>query len=237
MKWQLLCLLGSTLAWTCTISAQQPKQTPKPLETDYYPLKVGHTWTYRSIDVKADAKNNLLKPDEKKVKRHPKVEIKVDREEIYERVTIIKEKDKKTEKKVVDPFMGYLLRATSGSKSTLDHVVVLKEGIDRIHSAGIAINPPVKFFQFGSTADWTCNSETSDGKALKGTFRASSQTVRVPAGEFRDTYVVSFRDGPPANPRLEIDYWFAKDVGMVKQRVKSKNNEVILELEKFDPAK
>jgi hypothetical protein len=45
--------------------------------------------------------------------------------------------------------------------------------------------------------------------------------------------VISYREGPANDPRVEIDNWFAPGVGMVKQHWRGKNHDVVLELEQF----
>jgi hypothetical protein len=218
---------------TFTAAAQVPPRV-FIVNNEYYPLKEGNYWIYRAIDSKsAEAKNDpLAKQDEKR--RYPKVRIEVDRKEIYERRS---KKDNKTEE--VDKYVGFFLKSTSEGKTTFDHVVVMDEGVYRVSVAGTPITaptpitPPLLFFK--PVQSWECKS-VSGNKTIKGIFTAKSENVSVPKGSF-DAIVVSFRDGPENDRRIEIDYWFAKDVGLVKQRVKSKGNEMILELEEFKLAK
>ena len=51
------------------------------------------------------------------------------------------------------------------------------------------------------------------------------------------TYRISFTNNKKGEDAVEIDYWFAHDIGMIKQRVKARNHESVLELEKFEKGK
>jgi hypothetical protein len=188
-------------------------------QIEFYPLKVGHRWTYRATDIRQ-------KSDQRR-----EVVIQVDREEPYLQPV------KKGEETVMEKRVGCLLKSTSVNKMTFDHVVVLEEGVHRIHSAGTKIDPPLKFIQrplnVGDT--WKCNS-LSGNVTLKGTFTTKTDSIRVPLGIFDRALWIAYR-GESQEARLEIDYWFVSGIGMVKQRVLAADHEIMLELEKFEPAK
>jgi hypothetical protein len=70
---------------------------------------------------------------------------------------------------------------------------------------------------------------------IKGTFTWRRENVKVPAGEFKDAVAVLFSNGKKDDiERTEVETWFAKDVGMVKQRIRQKGHEHALVLEKFE---
>ena len=215
----------------CVIACMSSAPAQEPIKSPYFPLEVGHHWTYRATDLKApqgkgDPKRNVV--------------VEVERKEVYSVKTT------KDGKEVRNEYMGYILKSASGGKSTFDHVVVLTTGVHRIHAAETPINPPLNFFKFtdltpGST--WPCDS-ISANKAIKGTFTASLVDVTIPdvaIGQglpktvtFKNTYLISFSNKKQGNEAIEIDYWFAPNLGIVKQRMKSQNHEVLLELERFE---
>ena len=100
------------------------------------------------------------------------------------------------------------------------------EGVYRIHTAGTPATPPILFFKLPPKAGdtWECNS-MSGNAAIKGTFTVKADKI----GTF-DAFVVLYRDVPSA---VEIDYWFVSGIGMIRQRVKTKNTEVTLQLEEY----
>jgi hypothetical protein len=58
----------------------------------------------------------------------------------------------------------------------------------------------------------------------------------VPAGQFQAKHVWS-KDFQLGADKMTLEYWFAEDVGIVKQHVHVSNSDVILELEEFKGAK
>ena len=223
----LATCLGIILACVSLAIAQPP------LQSNYYPLEIGHRWTYRAIDPNAPQPN----ADAKK-----KVVIEIEREAPYTEETL------KDGTKIQKKFTGYLLKMTSGDKVTQDHVIVLPEGVHRIHASGTPMNPPLLFFKLDALkpgVSWNCNS-VSGNTILKGTFTASIDDVTLhdvtiqketmPKQTFK-TYRISFTNNKKGEDAVEIDYWFAHDIGMIKQRVKARNHESVLELEKFEKGK
>ncbi|MBI2807949.1 MAG: hypothetical protein HYX68_23440 [Planctomycetes bacterium] len=193
-----------------------------PLKFDHFPLEVGMRWTYRARDLKSlQAKTAPVR----------KVVVEVAQTESY------LEKQTKDGKDVTVQHTGFLLKSTSQGKSTFDHVVVLPEGVFRVHAARTKITPPLLFFKvprkLGET--WTCDS-VSGNTTIKGTFVANRDRVTVPMG-IHDALIISYRSQKAPEEQIEIDYWFVRDIGMVKQRVRTKTHEVVLELEKFDKGK
>ncbi len=216
-------MIAVVLTSCLPLFAQAPSQSP------FYPLNVGDRWTYRVLDLKAPPG----KSDGKK-----KVVVEVERQEKFTRKV---EKDGKVVledgKPLMDTRVGFILKSTSGGKTTRDHVIVMDDGIHRIHAADTPITPPLNFFKHplkpGET--WECNS-TSGNITIKGVFSWRSEPVAVPFGKM-NTLVVSFTNNLANEKRVEIDYWFAEKIGMVKQRVREKNREIALELEQYEPAK
>ena len=194
-----------------------------PYTSDFYPLVVGSKWTYRVIDLKAPQ----AKGDPKR-----KVVIEVEREEGY---TYKESKDgKDTEKK----YMGFILKATSGDKLTRDHVIVLEQGVHRIHVAGTPMTPPQLFFKLGLKPGESWPTDSASGNTIiKGTSTVNQVVVDLPKLGKRDAFLISYSNDKKGEQRQEIDYWFVQGIGMVKHRVMTKNHEIVLELENYEKAK
>jgi hypothetical protein len=215
MRTKMIASIGLLVACAGSALAQAP------IRNEFYPLEIGNRWTY---SVKEDAKKKDADPKKKVV-------IEVERAEVYVRKNI---KDGTT---IEDKFTGFILKSTSGDKVSRDHVVVTDTGIQRIHLAGTPINPPLTFFKFPVKADetWICES-VSGSTTIKGSFIAKQAVAESPKGRL-DYWIITFTNNQSGNERIQIDYWFARGYGMIKQHVKSRNNEIILELDKFEPAR
>jgi hypothetical protein len=205
------------------LCAQQPVQKlePQTQTHPFFPLNIGDKWTYRYVELKAAKKAEVPRT----------VEIEVEREELYQA---------KNEKGVVVGLHGgFILKSTSGNKTQHDHVVILKDGVHRVSTAGTAINPPLNFFYLPRPPKddkWEINS-VSGNKVVKGTCTWRTESVAVPRGKF-DTVAVLFTNNEKDEfKRVEVEYWFAKDIGMVKQRILQQGHEHALELEKYTPKK
>jgi hypothetical protein len=223
-------LLSCAFAFLCL----QTARAQTPLVHPLYPLNVGDKWTYRVIDLKAP----LAKADPKKI-----VVVEVERPEIYGRKNV-----DKNGKVTIEDKVGFILKSTSGGKTTRDHVIVLEDGFYRIHAAETPTNPPLPFFkvkkkdsktgddiplQLGDT--WTCNS-VSGNTTIKGTFTLKSERIKA-LDKMYEAYGVSFNNGKAGKDRVEIDCWYVPNIGLVKQRVLEKEREIGLELESYQRAK
>src|SRR5207253_8079138 len=100
---------------------------------------------------------------------------------------------------------------------------------------------PLCFFKIppppGNT--WSVECKTDDGKTIEGSFVAggdkvalelSGKSVEVPA------VTVTSKGLREGTEEMSITYWFAKDLGMVKQRVRHGKHESTLELIEYKPA-
>ena len=99
------------------------------------------------------------------------------------------------------------------------------------------ITPPLRFLKLPikEGESWTVKA-MSENVPLTGTFTCAPDKVKVPAGEFK-TLRVSCPDFQLGEKKMALDYWFAKDVGIVKQHVQVGKSNVVLELEEFKPGK
>ena len=183
-----------------------PAQDEKGYGSTYYPLQVGHKWTYRAgnqkVVVEVSKKDMIARPGQKR-KDTP----------------------------------AFTLTITSGDKSMTEQVAVLDDGVYRFQAAGKAIDPPLRFFKLPlkNGDSWTVDS-ASDGTPLKGTFKAAEESAKVPAGSYQAMTVAS-TDFQIGTQTMQLQYWFAPQVGMVKQTVKVGSLDTTLELLSFEQGK
>src|SRR5262249_41263223 len=108
-----------------------------------------------------------------------------------------------------------------GEKTQYEYVGLLDNGVYRFRSADKDIVPPLRFFSFElkNSKSWKVSSRSED-KTIEATFSAEGAMVKVPAGVFENTIHISAQDFPVGDQKMDVEYWFAEGVGMVKQRVK-----------------
>src|SRR5690606_27363612 len=75
---------------------------------------------------------------------------------------------------------------------------------------------------------WEVDS-TMNGTTLKGTFTSGEEEITVPKGKFK-TVTVSCADFQIGDNSISVKYWFAPNVGMVKQELRLTGIVLTLEL-------
>ena len=133
---------------------------------------------------------------------------------------------------------GFKIEVTAGSKVSATEVIgVTKDGVVRYNVNGVTADTPILFLPADpeATKEWNIDTK-GGGQPLKGTFKASKEKVTVPAGTY-DTIHVKGTGMTVGNTSSDIDYWFAKDVGIVKLRFTLGSQDATLELEKYEPGK
>ena len=136
---------------------------------------------------------------------------------------------------------GFKIEVTAGGKVSATEVIgVTKDGVVRYNVNGVTADTPILFLPADPESQqakdgWAIDTK-GGGQPLKGTFRLSKEKVSVPAGTF-DTIHVKGTGMTVGNTSSDIDYWFAKDVGIVKLRFTLGSQDATLELEKYEPGK
>jgi hypothetical protein len=187
----------------------------KPLTTPYYPLKVGAEWTYRA------GKETVVVRVDKEVR----LEFNSDG------------KDDKTK------LIGFRLSTSSGSREreVMETIVIVADGVYRFRTAGKLIKPPLRFLKLPvnekESESWKVDSMSADGTAIRGAFVTGKETIQlVLAGRMLElpTVTVTSKDFQIGNKSMSVKYWFAENLGLVKQRVQiGKDDPVTLELQEF----
>jgi hypothetical protein len=133
-----------------------------------------------------------------------------------------------------------LARLEAGKGLITEHLLVNEKGVFRARLNGAEVSPPFQLIQFpaklGSKWKGTFVVAGEKGKhTYDGAIAAKEETVEVPAGKFK-TIRVDIKlesDGQP----IDTTYWFAKDVGFVKEILDVAGTVITLELEKFERPK
>jgi hypothetical protein len=116
------------------------------------------------------------------------------------------------------------------------HLRQTEKGVFRYRMNDMEISPPMCLLQYPvkAGARWEGDITVGDSKS-KYACEAMQDTVEVPAGKFQAVRV-TVRIQDKVLP-VTITYWFAQDVGIVKQTVEAEKRSIVTELEKFEPKK
>jgi hypothetical protein len=127
---------------------------------------------------------------------------------------------------------------TPNAKDT-EHLFQNEKGVFRARLNGAELTPPFQLIPYPAKpgAKWKGafsvpgekENHTYSGEILK------EETIKVPAGEFKTmrVHIKLETDGQ----QLETTYWFAQDIGFVKQSLESAGVSIVLELDKFERKK
>jgi hypothetical protein len=212
---RLLLLTGSCLTLLViapTRAADKPEADPMGLKTDaeYFPLKLGTTWTYKE---KTSKKSFVVK-----VVKYQDLTIKKDGKEMKLRC-------------------ARLDTTEQGKKeaATNELVTVMDDGIYRCKLADQLVDPPARIVPLTFDKDnkeWNVSSKVGN-KSLKVHFTADAQEVTVPAGKYEAALQLKSSDYQVDKEEIQATVWYAKNVGMVKLDMKVNGVAMVLELEEF----
>jgi hypothetical protein len=138
----------------------------------------------------------------------------------------------------VGPINGYKLETSAGNKvSATETVAVTPEGVKRLNVNGLTPEQPILFLPAdpNATKEWSVDTKVS-GQPIKGTFKAKTEKVTVPAGTY-DAVHVTGADMEIGTTKTTVEYWFAKDVGIVKLKFTLGSQDATLELEQYTAGK
>lgn len=206
MKWLATALLASAVVCVSAAAAPAPEQT-QGKDSEYYPMQDGNAWTYRVGDKKFQLK----------IAKHEKVgEVNCARVEMLE----------------------------ENSVKSSELIGVTAQGVSRFRFEDKDTSPPILILKLPPKKDETWKVDSTVGKTakaagetLKGTFKAGEEKeVTVPAGKYTNVITAGSDDLDANGQKIGFTYYFAKDVGMVKQVIDLGGQKVTIELEKFEPA-
>jgi len=133
---------------------------------------------------------------------------------------------------------GYKLETSAGNKvAATETVAVTEEGVKRLNVNGLSPETPILFLPKDPNVNksWEVNTKVS-GQTIKGNFTANTEKVTVPAGTY-DTIHVKGSEMVIGTTSTTVEYWFAKDVGIVKLRFTLGSQDATLELESYSAGK
>jgi hypothetical protein len=138
--------------------------------------------------------------------------------------------------KVGDAMTAKVEMLVDGKVRSEENIGVTGDGVYRYSYEGKEAKPSVRFLKLppkkGDT--WDVNSRWGND-TIKGTFKAGEETVTVPAGKF-ETVTSSCDKFTAGDTEISVTYYFAENVGVVRQVIEASGQKIVIELEKFEPA-
>ena len=136
------------------------------------------------------------------------------------------------------------LETEVGGGKITEHITVKPDGIYRVRANNESIEPPLLLLKLPSGDQKSASEETwfVDSKvknfALKGKLTASEAKLTIGKEQY-ETIRVKSSELAIAGQLVEMETWYAKDKGMVKQHFKlaSAELDVVLELQSFTPGR
>lgn len=133
----------------------------------------------------------------------------------------------------------YKLETMAGNKLAATEAVGLtKDGVARFNVNNLSPESPILFLpaDVENMKDWKIDTKVAN-QTISGTFKATKgEKVNVPAGSYDAVYVKG-SDMEIGGTKTSVEYWFAKDVGIVKLRFSLGSQDATLELESYSPGK
>lgn len=126
---------------------------------------------------------------------------------------------------------------TKGDGTTVvEYVGVRPDGVYRFRANAFDLLPPLCLCKVPAKKDahWQVQSRTA-GQELQGRYSQEFEAVTVRGKPYRALKVTT-TDLKVGGEKTAITTWYAANVGMVKQIVKNREVEILVELEKFQAA-
>ncbi len=202
--------LGTALLALLALAAPSLAQDAPVPGSKFYPLAVGSKWEY---DITAGEK----------------------KQGVVAEITGTKE---------IDGVRCVELRSrVNDQDSGVEHLRGDQDGVRRYAFAGMSIKPPVLFLKEGAKAGdkWDAMVDIS-GQQLSFTYEviALDEAVKVPAGEYKAMVIKTrFKATPDQQKETEVTFYYAPEVGPVKNLITVGDDMVTIELTKYTagPAK
>ncbi len=141
--------------------------------------------------------------------------------------------------KIGDRLSARLEMSIKGKVISFEHVAVTSDAVVRTAFDGKVANPPVPFLKLPPKKDQSWKFESKmNNQVMKGTFKTGEEEIKVPAGPFK-TVTVTGQDLEVNGERMNLTYYFAENVGLVRQVIEFPRvgQKIVVELERFEPAK
>jgi hypothetical protein len=132
---------------------------------------------------------------------------------------------------------GLVESSVEGKVVSTEHISSDDKGVYRHSFNAMKASEPLCILKLPPKKDqtWTFDAKIAT-ETVKGTFKSGEESVKVPAGMYKAT--TSFTTACELNGmKAEFKYWFAPDVGVVKQTMTIGGREIVSELAKFEAPK
>lgn len=139
--------------------------------------------------------------------------------------------------KIKDTLCYKLETSVGGKPSSTETVGVTKEGVHRFVVNGITADMPILFLKADAKKgdSWPVDTKVS-GQTVKGTFKVDEAKIKIKDKDY-ETLHVKTEDMEIGSTKTMVEYWFAKDVGIVKLKFVLGTQEANLELETYTAGK
>jgi hypothetical protein len=123
-----------------------------------------------------------------------------------------------------------------GNVGQTEHLQQTDKGIFRHRSNGLEVTPPLVLMKYPFKVGEKWGGEfTALGQKAKYSCEAGEETVEVAAGKFKTARMVLTVE--QNGQTVATTYWFAENVGFVKQTLDLGGVNILAELQKFEPKK
>lgn len=138
--------------------------------------------------------------------------------------------------KINDISMGRLEATVNDKIVATEHLQQNDKGVFRHRFNGLEVEPPLELLRYPVKAGEKWAGELKVG-ADTGKFSAvtGEENVEVPAGKYKTVRVAI--QLIEKGKTIDTTYWFARDVGIVKQTVVTEGLNLVMELDRFDRKK
>jgi hypothetical protein len=125
----------------------------------------------------------------------------------------------------------------NGNVTATEHLTTTDKGVFRNRSNGVEISPPVCLLKYPYKKGDTWESETTLGNQQMKVKGKSVDTVEVTVAAGKYKAVRADAEITVGGMSILTSYWFAPDVGVVKQITDLNGMKISVELEKYEAAK
>ncbi|QDT31789.1 hypothetical protein [Thalassoglobus polymorphus] len=138
--------------------------------------------------------------------------------------------------KIDDQSLARIETSVNGKLAATEHMSQTKQGLFRNRFNGAKVSPPIQLLKFPIKKGEKWESETSiAGQQISVKCAVDLEEIEVAAGKFKAVKVIV--DASQAGGGISTTYWFADNVGIVKQTVDINGQKVVIDLEKMEPPK
>ncbi len=183
--------------------------TARPSIPNYYPLAVGTRWHYQ-VDLGQPQKQDI---------------------------TLVIAEEETADGKPVSRLEVF---SDGVRRQMTEHLMSNDKGVFRVRIGGVTYNPPLCLLKYPLKPgqSWVTKTTANDGQQLSAVCKQGAvQEIQVPAGKFRaiPCTIQIDQQTPKGLVRIVNTYWFAENIGVVKQKLDMNGPVVVMELSKFEP--